>query len=79
MSSLFLSKIPFGHFGLVKATVIGALAREAGKTRSSPSGIMRDLFTAASCIPEAQARKLLELEHDDKSGGYIVKGFTHED
>jgi len=30
-------------------------------------------------LEEAQARKLLELEHDDKSGGYIVKGFAHED
>jgi uncharacterized protein (TIGR00288 family) len=30
-------------------------------------------------LEEAQARKLLELEHDDKSGGYIVRGFTHED
>jgi len=29
-------------------------------------------------LEEAQVRKLLELEHDDKSGGYIVRGFTHE-
>ncbi len=29
-------------------------------------------------LEAAQARKLLELERDDKSGGYIVKGFAHD-
>ena len=27
----------------------------------------------------AQARKLLQLEYDEKSGGYIIKGFTQEE
>ena len=35
--------------------------------------------TFGQLLEEAQARKLLELEHDDKSGGYIVKGFARED
>jgi len=30
-------------------------------------------------LEEAQTRELLELEHDEKSGGYIIKGFAHED
>jgi len=30
-------------------------------------------------LEEAQTRGLLELEHDEKSGGYIIKGFTPEE
>jgi hypothetical protein len=30
-------------------------------------------------LEEAQARQLLELELDEKSGGYIIKGFSHEE
>lgn len=30
-------------------------------------------------LEEAQARGLLELERDEKSGGYIVKSFNHEE
>lgn len=30
-------------------------------------------------LEEAQLRKLLELEHDKKSGGYIIKSFVHEE
>ncbi|MDX8392551.1 MAG: NYN domain-containing protein [Mariprofundaceae bacterium] len=30
-------------------------------------------------LEEAQTRGHLELEHDEKSGGYIIKGFTHEE
>ena len=30
-------------------------------------------------LEEAQARNLLELERDEKSGGYIVKSFNHEE
>ncbi len=32
--------------------------------------------TFGELLEEAQKRKLLELEYDDKSGGYIVKGYT---
>ena len=30
-------------------------------------------------LEEAQARKLLELKRDEKSGGYIIEGITHEE
>ncbi|MDQ6986970.1 MAG: NYN domain-containing protein [Mariprofundaceae bacterium] len=30
-------------------------------------------------LEEAQTRGLLKLEHDEKSGGYIIKGFTLEE
>ena len=30
-------------------------------------------------LEEAQARRLIELEKDEKSGGYIIKGFSHEE
>jgi len=30
-------------------------------------------------LEEAQTRGLLALEHDEKSGGYIVRSITHED
>jgi uncharacterized protein (TIGR00288 family) len=35
--------------------------------------------TFGQLLEEAQARELLELEHDEKSGGYIIKSFAHED
>ncbi len=35
--------------------------------------------TFGKLLEEAGARKLLQLEHDEKSGGYIIKGFTHEE
>jgi uncharacterized protein (TIGR00288 family) len=35
--------------------------------------------TFGKLLEEAEARELLELEHDKKSGGYIIKGRTHED
>lgn len=35
--------------------------------------------TFGKLLEEAEKRSLLELEHDEKSGGYIVKGFSHED
>lgn len=35
--------------------------------------------TFGKLLEEAQARKLLELEFDEKSGGYIIKSFAHED
>jgi hypothetical protein len=30
-------------------------------------------------LDEAAARKLLELEHDEKSGGVIIRGFNPDD
>lgn len=33
--------------------------------------------TFGELLQEAQQRGLLQLEHDDKSGGYIIMGYTH--
>jgi len=33
--------------------------------------------TFGELLEEAQKRQLLTLEYDDKSGGYIIKGYTH--
>ena len=33
--------------------------------------------TFGELLEEAQERKLLELELDDKSGGYIIRGYAH--
>ena len=35
--------------------------------------------TFSELLEEAQTRKLLQLEHDEKSGGYIIRSFAHED
>ncbi len=35
--------------------------------------------TFSQLLEEAQARKLLQLEHDEKSGGYIIRSLTQED
>ncbi len=35
--------------------------------------------TFGQLLEEAQARKLLELELDEKSGGYIIKSFAHDE
>jgi hypothetical protein len=34
--------------------------------------------TFGELLEEAQARGLLELEFDEKSGGYIIKSFARE-
>ncbi len=35
--------------------------------------------TFGKLLEEAQTRKLLELEYDEKSGGYLIKGITTQD
>nr|WP_181448030.1 NYN domain-containing protein [Dissulfurirhabdus thermomarina] len=35
--------------------------------------------TFSKLLEEAEARRLLELERDEKSGGYIIKGYAHEE
>jgi len=35
--------------------------------------------TFGKLLEEAQARKLLELEYDEKSGGYVIKNLAHDD
>ncbi len=35
--------------------------------------------TFGKLLEEAQSRKLLELEYDEKSGGYVIKNLAHDD
>jgi len=59
--------------------VWGSMVKQALKRRNPGfSEASHGFKTFGQLLEEAQARKLLELEHDDKSGGYIVKGFAHE-
>jgi len=60
--------------------VWGSMVKQALKRRNPGfSESSHGFKTFGQLLEEAQARKLLELEHDDKSGGYIVKGFARED
>ena len=59
--------------------VWGSMVKQAIKRRKPGFDESYHGFgTFGKLLEEAQARKLLELEHDEKSGGYIIKSFTHE-
>jgi len=58
--------------------VWGSMVKQALKRRNP--GFSESYYgfrNFGQLLEEAQARGLLELEHDAKSGGYIIKGFTH--
>ena len=60
--------------------VWGSMVKQALKRRDP--GFNESYYgfrTFGQLLEEAQARGLLQLEHDGKSGGYIVKGFAHGD
>jgi len=60
--------------------VWGSMVKQALKRRKPGfSETYHGFRTFSKLLEEAQARKLLELEHDEKSGGYIIKSFTHEE
>ena len=60
--------------------VWGSMVKQALKRRQPGFNETYHGFrTFGKLLEEAQARKLLELELDEKSGGYIIKSFTHED
>jgi uncharacterized protein (TIGR00288 family) len=60
--------------------VWGSMIKQALKRRKPGFNETYHGFrTFAKLLEEAQARKLLELEFDEKSGGYIVKGLLRED
>ena len=60
--------------------VWGSMVKQALKRRKPGFNETYHGFrTFGKLLEEAQARELLELEHDEKSGGYIIKGFAHED
>ena len=60
--------------------VWGSMVKQALKRRKPGFNETYHGFrTFGRLLEEAQARELLELELDEKSGGYIVKGFAHDD
>ena len=60
--------------------VWGSMVKQALKRRKPGFNEAYHGFrTFGKLLEEAQSRKLLELEPDEKSGGYIIKSFTHED
>jgi uncharacterized protein (TIGR00288 family) len=59
--------------------VWGSMVKQALKRRQPGfSESYHGFRTFGQLLEEAQARDLLELQHDEKSGGYIIKGYTHE-
>jgi len=60
--------------------VWGSMVKQALKRRKPGfSETYHGFRTFGRLLEEAQARGLLELELDEKSGGYIIKGFMHEE
>ncbi|OGI44289.1 MAG: NYN domain-containing protein [Candidatus Muproteobacteria bacterium RBG_16_65_31] len=60
--------------------VWGSMVKQALKRRKPGfSETYHGFRTFGKLLEEAQARKLLELEYDEKSGGYIIKSFASED
>jgi uncharacterized protein (TIGR00288 family) len=60
--------------------VWGSMVKQALKRRKPGfSETYHGFRTFGKLLEEAQARKLLELEHDEKSGGYIIRSLAHEE
>jgi uncharacterized protein (TIGR00288 family) len=60
--------------------VWGSMVKQALKRRKPGfSEAYHGFKTFGKLLEEAQARKLLELEHDEKSGGYIVRRLGQEE
>jgi len=60
--------------------VWGSMVKQALKRRKPGFNESYHGFrTFGKLLEEAQERKLLKLEYDEKSGGYIIKGLTRED
>ena len=59
--------------------VWGSMVKQALKRRKPGFNETYHGFgTFGKLLEEAQARKLLELEHDEKSGGYIIRSYAHD-
>ena len=59
--------------------VWGSMVKQALKRRKPGfSESYHGFRSFGKLLEEAQARGLLELEHDEKSGGYIIRDFAHE-
>jgi len=60
--------------------VWGSMVKQALKRRKPGfSESYHGFRTFGKLLEEAQSRKLLELEYDEKSGGYIIKSFALEE
>lgn len=60
--------------------VWGSMVKQALKRRKPGFSESYHGFRSFSkLLEEAKERKLLELTHDEKSGGYIITSFVHED
>ena len=60
--------------------VWGSMVKQALKRRKPGfSESYHGFRSFAKLLEEAQKNGLLELEYDEKSGGYIIKGFSQED
>jgi uncharacterized LabA/DUF88 family protein len=60
--------------------VWGSMVKQALKRRKPGfSESYHGFRTFGQLLEEAQARELLQLEHDEKSGGYIIRGYAHDD
>ncbi|MGD2073677.1 MAG: NYN domain-containing protein [Gammaproteobacteria bacterium] len=60
--------------------VWGSMVKQALKRRKPGFNESYHGFRSFSqLLEDAQARNLLELEHDEKSGGYIIRSFAQED
>ena len=69
----------FGERG-EEEKVWGSMVKQALKRRKPGfSEGYHGFRTFGKLLEEAQARKLLELEFDEKSGGYIIKSFSHDE
>lgn len=60
--------------------VWGSMVKQALKRRKPGfSEAYHGFRTFGKLLEEAQARRLLELQHDEKSGGYIIKSFAQDE
>ncbi len=60
--------------------VWGSMVKQAIKRRNPGFNESYHGFrTFGKLLEAAEAQKLLELQFDEKSGGYIIKGFSHEE
>jgi len=60
--------------------VWGSMVKQALKRRKPGfSETYHGFRTFGQLLEEAQKKGLLTMEHDEKSGGYIIRNFAHED
>jgi hypothetical protein len=59
--------------------VWGSMVKQTLKRRKPGfSETYHGFRTFGQLLEEAEKRQLLELQHDEKSGGYLVKSYAHD-